>query len=293
MPPLPTIACKECGHVNEGERIYCHNCGSKLDRSVLLTVKQQNETPEQKRRRIQKAMSPTAGLGRGLLIAFLQAAPAGALAALVLDMVLPPPTVPAVPKKGDFEEIVQLDLALENMAAGTMGMRPVSMKEAEINNYLKSKVRPKYDGNFFQSATSFQRAFVKLTPGDIQISMQTAILDYPLYFSIHCALRIDSIHSPTGEVSQGVVSTPISANIGRLYLPPAIVQFSGFVFDPLWNALNREHRLVDHVGEIEIRRGEIIFSAHGPRPAGTEPFPTTSSAQPTGLPRNFAPWPAH
>jgi len=276
MPPLPTIACKECGHVNEGERVYCHNCGAKLDRSVLLTVKQQKETPEQKQRRIKKAMSPTAGLPRILLKALAQAVAAGAIMALILDLVLPPPGVPPMPKKGEFLDILQLDLALENLAMAPAGVR-ISMKEAEINAYLNSKVRLKYDGNIFQSATAFQRTFVRLASGQIQITMQTALLDYPLYFSARYGLHIDSIRNAKGEVEQGVVATPLGASIGRLHLPAQVVEYAGYVFEPLWNSLNREHRLLDHVGSIDIRRDEIVFSAAGPSSASHS---GTGAAQP-------------
>ena len=33
---MATLTCKECQHVNEEARIYCHNCGTKLDRSLLV-----------------------------------------------------------------------------------------------------------------------------------------------------------------------------------------------------------------------------------------------------------------
>ena len=30
----PKLTCGQCGYENEPERVYCHNCGTKLDRSV-------------------------------------------------------------------------------------------------------------------------------------------------------------------------------------------------------------------------------------------------------------------
>ena len=32
---MATLTCAECGFVNEAERVYCHNCGKKLDRSLI------------------------------------------------------------------------------------------------------------------------------------------------------------------------------------------------------------------------------------------------------------------
>ena len=32
------LTCAECKYENEVERVYCHNCGEKLDRSLLPKV---------------------------------------------------------------------------------------------------------------------------------------------------------------------------------------------------------------------------------------------------------------
>src|SRR4051794_36000323 len=58
-PPAPTLTCKECGYVNEPERVYCHNCGQKLDRSILpKEAEVRRETPQQAQRRIRKMTNP-------------------------------------------------------------------------------------------------------------------------------------------------------------------------------------------------------------------------------------------
>jgi hypothetical protein len=36
---MTKLACTECQHQNEVQRIYCHNCGAKLDRSALLETR--------------------------------------------------------------------------------------------------------------------------------------------------------------------------------------------------------------------------------------------------------------
>ena len=47
-----TLTCKACGYSkNELERVYCHECGEKLDRSHLPKKK---DTSQEELRRIQK-----------------------------------------------------------------------------------------------------------------------------------------------------------------------------------------------------------------------------------------------
>src|SRR4030095_9995851 len=53
------LVCAQCGYENEPERVYCHNCGTKLDRSVLPRDTQtQQETLAETRRRIRKMTRP-------------------------------------------------------------------------------------------------------------------------------------------------------------------------------------------------------------------------------------------
>src|SRR4029453_16650967 len=53
------LTCAQCGYENEPERVYCHNCGTKLDRSVLPRDTQTHqETLAETRRRIRKMTHP-------------------------------------------------------------------------------------------------------------------------------------------------------------------------------------------------------------------------------------------
>src|SRR5207244_11163987 len=49
-----TLTCPECRHENEIERIYCHSCGARLDRSALSARKMpKTEAPEEIQKRLQ------------------------------------------------------------------------------------------------------------------------------------------------------------------------------------------------------------------------------------------------
>ena len=57
-----TLVCKQCNFENEPERVYCHNCGAKLDRSLLPPEATKREDPVIVQERVRKLVRPRAGL---------------------------------------------------------------------------------------------------------------------------------------------------------------------------------------------------------------------------------------
>src|SRR5260370_41533892 len=55
---MTKLVCAECRHENEAERIYCHSCGERLDRSVIAAQKKAQDPQEEARRRLQKMLGP-------------------------------------------------------------------------------------------------------------------------------------------------------------------------------------------------------------------------------------------
>ena len=53
--PERKVICTECRHENEAERIYCHNCGERIERSGVLSKEKGND-PGEERPRLQKMM---------------------------------------------------------------------------------------------------------------------------------------------------------------------------------------------------------------------------------------------
>src|ERR1043166_6834331 len=136
-----SLTCKQCGHLNEAERVYCHNCGSKLDRSLLPPEPAPGAgTPAQERRRIQKLTSPRRGFFahwfRSLLNAILWAL---VIAALLL-MARSPEGVLPMASKDAVAEASQLPAMIEE-ATHAPTSREVQIPEHLINEYLQGTVK--------------------------------------------------------------------------------------------------------------------------------------------------------
>src|SRR5437763_14957575 len=63
------LTCPECRRDNEAERIYCHDCGARLDRSALAGyTRGKKETSEELHKRIRGMFSPRGVKARWLCL---------------------------------------------------------------------------------------------------------------------------------------------------------------------------------------------------------------------------------
>jgi len=91
---MTKLTCAECRHENEAERIYCHNCGERLDRSAVAAQRKAPD-PQEAHRRLQKLLGPPNRLRQNFFAVSklaLVAAIVAALLEIALPPVVPPPT---------------------------------------------------------------------------------------------------------------------------------------------------------------------------------------------------------
>src|SRR3954465_3071161 len=129
-----TLVCPECRRENESERIYCHDCGARLDRTALAKEQPKGEDVKETRRRLMSMLDPQRAKMRLMFFKISKLVLGAAALAAVIQMILPP-DVPPRPKTGDFPPQINLDL--EN-AAMSHGMPPLQYTEAQVNAYLAS-----------------------------------------------------------------------------------------------------------------------------------------------------------
>src|SRR6266478_8594325 len=85
---MTKLVCAECGHENEAERIYCHNCGERLDRSAVSAQKKAQD-PQEVHRRLQKMLGPP-NMARRHFFTVSKLALAAAVVAALVEIALPP-----------------------------------------------------------------------------------------------------------------------------------------------------------------------------------------------------------
>ncbi|PYK67753.1 MAG: hypothetical protein DME45_09620, partial [Verrucomicrobia bacterium] len=120
------LTCPECRRDNEAERIYCHDCGARLDRSALASRKTAKiETAEELHKRMRGMFSQRRIKAQ---LAFFKTVKIilAACAAAALVVILIPPDVPPAVKT----EILppQINLSLETL---TESRQPQTMQFSE------------------------------------------------------------------------------------------------------------------------------------------------------------------
>lgn len=246
--PSLTLQCKQCNYVNEPERVYCHNCGTKLDRSVLPKESEvRRESPEKAQRRIKKMTNPGASPVKQGVVTFAKTVIFATLAAGLIQMLREPADAPQ--KSNELSVLLSSELA---QLVSSPQPRTLVLTEGGLNATLKqaAKAGP-------GSIVTFDRAYVNLTPGKARFGMQQSVWGFPL-------------HSGIGfkpEFQNGVF-TPVlvSGNIGRLPVHPELMPYVSYAFPPfrkLQTGMKREREYLQQLRDIRVEQGRVILVSRG------------------------------
>lgn len=243
-----TLKCASCGHENEPERVYCHNCGSKLDRSLIpKTVAEKGETAEQTQARVKKMMNPArSGSSYNNVKIGVQIVIFSLIVAVVFLVWQKPDDVPEVRK----DLIVSGPQSPGNlwdtmMTLPSGNMLPVS--EDVMNVYLRDVVKASEGA----AGIKFVRSVVDLKPGLVTVIVERDVWGLKMYSS--------ATYKPVvrgGKVAADLVST----RIGRLAIHPAAPSaISSWAVSGIWNAFEKEIKQSDRLSEIRVDEGRIQF----------------------------------
>ncbi|PYK84896.1 MAG: hypothetical protein DMF35_00185 [Verrucomicrobia bacterium] len=238
---MTKLVCGECRHENEAERIYCHNCGERLDRSAAAARKPMVD-PTETHRRLQKMLEPPSRV-RHNFFAVSKLVLAAVAAAALVEMALPP-ELPAPTK------IVspQIDLDLEN---AHLRPSPLEYSQDQINAYLTYRLISKKKALTYPFLT-FVRATASFREGACTIGVERSLFGYSIFS--RTSHRVDT---SAGKIA----ATNVGGWIGRLPIHPAIMQFGDIIFADLWSVLERERKLIGKMGAVNFHDGSVTITA--------------------------------
>ena len=246
--PEATLPCDQCGYANEPERVYCHNCGSKLDRSLLpKAAEKAQRSPEKVRKHIEKMTNPrSGGFGREIRALF-KVAIFSALLAVVLLVIQKPINVPEV-QKGGIPRLVSSDLM---EALGAPKPTAVSFSDDDINHYLQQTIKPK---DTMVPGVQVAHAYVACVPGVLHIYAQHSVFGLPLFSCIEYRLEVKG-----GKFTPTIVG----GAFGKLAVDPRLMQYADYYFGTLWDSLQREHKQMDKMLSVTVQQGRIDLVTKG------------------------------
>jgi len=246
--PSQTLPCKECGYANEPERVYCHNCGAKLDRSVLPKEEEvRRESPERARKRIMRMANPASNVVRREVAALFKTLLLAFLTACVIQALRPPEGVP----NGKVE--MNSRLISSDLYDLTQSIVPktATFSEGELNTFLRTKVK----GKSSVPGVEFNRLFVNLDEGSGRLVIEKSVYGYKMY--------LGTVYHIEGN--DGVVTaTNIGGNVGRLAIPAKLMEYvSPMLFGDVFQALKREWTLVQQMQKVTVHKEKVELVGKG------------------------------
>ncbi len=237
-----TLLCKQCNFENEPERVYCHNCGAKLDRSLLPPEATKREDPVVVQDRVRKMIKPRGVPAWHKVKNLLASVLIGAVLAAMVVIAKAPDGVPTLSKEAVMDApTITDDLEATEQQGGAHALR---YSDDQVNAFLQSSVRNKDT----EATVKFVRAYVHFRDGFCEITTEESIFGLSLY-----ATTVRKVAVQNGAI----VTQPLGGSFGRLSLPAKLMQYLENTFAPLWKVLDHDRKLVSQLQAINFHKGSV------------------------------------
>jgi hypothetical protein len=245
-----TLLCKQCNFENEPERVYCHNCGAKLDRTLLPPEAIRREDPQAVQDRVRSVVRPrrvaAVPVLRNLLISLAAAAVLAALFLIFKAPEVPPrlsdeAAMTAPPISDNLEELVE-----------SPSPRRLTFTQEQVNGFLQATLRAK-DESTYGITAKYERTFVRFQEGLCRVTVQEAFFGHPFYFS-----TTDAVEIRGGRL----ITHPAAGSIGSLPIPGKLMPMVEKALSPVWAALDTYKKQVARLGSIAFQKGTVSVAGN-------------------------------
>lgn len=243
---MSDIKCGSCGHENDHTRVFCQNCGTRLERTAPAPAGP-TTTPVPVKRKAKNQGGITAfgalwQLCRGLI----SLAVLGAVIALFIQFSREPDGVPAATPASDAAA-TEMFAAVKAFSAGPF-QRALDVKQEQINNYLASRVASAGADTSAYTA-QFERALVVLGDKSFRFLVERKYLGLSFYFWVEC----QTLAGPEGATA--LVKT---GGIGRMPLPPILLGLvQSRMIEPVVGALAEPLEILRRANQVDVQPGSV------------------------------------
>jgi hypothetical protein len=242
---MSKLICHECRHENEPERIYCHNCGARLDRVALTKEAAKEEQPEEAHRRVRAMFDPHRDQLRRNFFKFSKLV-LGALAAAALIQMLLPPDVTPRQKNVGISAPIGLDLETASQAHGGA---PLRYTDQQVNAYLAYTLKNKQ--SVLSKWPQFERAVIGFDQDLCRLTVERSLFGFSFYTGGRYRVAVQN----------GAISAVENAgSIGRLPLHPQLMKLCGFLFADVARALDHDRKLLAKMSRIEFQPQAVVIT---------------------------------
>ena len=248
---LSQLVCLECRHENEPERVYCHNCGAKLNRTVPTAIPGKTDDAETvaTRERLRRMLDQRGVKTRRLIFNIVRLVLGAFIAAALVQMFLAP-DLPA-PAGKDLELGPQIGLDLENAIMQHRGTQ-LTYQQDQVNSYLVNVLKRKKTSTLDKPMLAFRRGVVQFDEGLIRMTAERSIFGLSL-----CTSGFYRASLQDGKLTASCAG----GMIGRMPIHPQLMQYAGFLFSDVWKALEQDSKQVAKFTAIEFHPKIVVLTA--------------------------------
>jgi hypothetical protein len=248
------LICPKCNHDNELGRIFCHQCGQKLDINQI-------KPPSRGGKSLRKKSEFSAGKAISWI---LRLAVLGALVWVVYLVAQVPDVKSIETTNADLISFFKKRDAIEN-AVATKHEISLSFTQTELNKYIDTFKLEKPEGKGLVMSVS-----------NLQVELEkdeaTAIVVGKVSVGTSWEKNLYISYTGTPGVEDGKFTfNPVTAHIGALKVPVFLLQRTTFVqswFNQLFGQLKDEKRLLDSATSVTSDTQALIVTY---KPAATKP----------------------
>lgn len=246
------LVCPECRRENESERIFCHDCGARLDRSKLPKAAAVAKSQDEAHARLKSMFDPNRGKLRQNFFFFSKLILGAVIAATLIQM-LRQPDVPEVASGANAPMPQPIGIDLED-AASTGRIPVLRYSEEQVNAFLAYTLKSKR--GTLSKYVSFDGLIVTFDEGTCRATVERSF--YGL------SLCTTAFYAPTLQ-DGNIALRPRGGTIGRLPVHPALMKYTGFLFDDLRPALERERKSIVKLASFELHPKLVVFLPKQPQ----------------------------
>lgn len=245
------LVCPECQHANEPERVYCHNCGAKLNRGPTVTIPGKTDDAETvaTRERLRRLMDQRGVLRRRLAFNIGKLILGACVVAALIQMILAP-DLPA-PAGKELELGPQIGLDLENALLQHRGAQLIYQQD-QVNNYFATALKRKKTSILDKPMLEFRRGVAQFDEGVFRMTAERSLFGLSLYTSVFYRANVQD-----GKIT----ATCEGGMIGRMPIHPLVMQFAGFLLGDVWKALEQDEKQVAKFAAIEFHPKTVVLTA--------------------------------
>ena len=226
------ITCAQCGHKNNVGRLFCTQCGARLE--------------IQDPRAAVKTKSGPGILGK--LGSFLRLAVTLGLLVVVVQILRPVVPTGSDGSPQDAQRLVQ---KMRLLKGAVMDRKPMTQRilELEVNAYLEDLLAKSSDGN--ANTLDLKKINLSMDPGQLTVllaaEMGPATITYELTGkAVH---RSERFHYDIEKV-----------RMGHLPVPPVVGNWLAGKLYKVFSRMEEERRLLDQMVRIDVGQGEAVVA---------------------------------